>query len=1168
MIKPSAVAILSVMVIGLAHAQQDRMGIEVADQVIRGKGLRVKLEASDPNNNARELLSTVDIQSGDIIVTINQKPVGDDVSLFYRECTGVMKIQAHRPRHSHYLTWNISGERRASDPKLPCHTSERIEAVEWTTFEDSSVKIIAVQPGSPAEKARLMPGDIIWGAQGKTVSSAIELLKMADDVRRQTGAEKPFRMDIERQGVRHFGLVYLVDPPSPQEPTFRVVEATRGEMKDSKTNKDSSKGLIPDWAVQKALEKTLSTATSGAQELSTTTEQQSVRRPTPQEIVDASCPKEWNGSEWKQKKNLTPAQLIACLTELDAPTPSEITEAANAPCPRVWNGSDWKLKDNLSPRQIDFCLVEIRLRGSSGRGEKPPSVCPQNWESLQTPAQIRKCVSAVLAEQKGLPVTIYERISERQWALTATTRFLFPGHFLLSHIWIDLSRWRGFAASLLISWWTWLTALRLIWCVPARRLGLYNPERFRLWTYLWPWRPLYRALLPLFAWIREFAHGKRATAKWTPTLETMTLLYKPGLIPLGRLRWRGLPLFQPIGIEGSGRHLAMIAAPGSGKTTMLMTMLGLHRGTCFVVDCDAQMINAVGKRLGAGAPGIFGKGNDVRLLDPYHQAKNYPGSSWNAIWEMHRFVKEHGKDAAVGFAQTMAEALIKGSEGQNAWVQKDARAFLKGLILYVGFHERPENRNLVRLRRLLANGLSDSDDEDPFEALLERMQGIDDFGGAISNAAGVMSSSHGSDGKNHPRADALEQTQWLDLPQLAAICNGSGPECCSDFDLHDLKKGKLCLFICAPVTDVQTKLSGYFRLLTMLTMEAFQRLETVSLKNPCLFAIDEMPALGHIEVLQTAAPVFRKYGVRLLCIAQDIERLKAVYPRSWGGFLGTAEAVVWMGLEHDETLETLAKKLSESTRDEKADGGGFFSKAPARSQKVERPLLYPQQIKELLDPQRGNIIVTRFGKRPLRLKNIPYYTELPVYFYETDRKFSERPGRKLGRRICALLAPGKTPGVAQVPAASSPVKERPTHEAPQPEQRAYSASAATEEAPPQPETFAGDPNVGAPRRESRAKNRKDAPKLKAADINFLRAFTECFDEKDGAYPHPRIRRRVWEGFAPYIMQGGEFQTLKLQLEDWLAAEIEERPRAEHVMIFFEDWIEHSRQRDIDAAEEA
>lgn len=317
-----------------------------------------------------------------------------------------------------------------------------------------------------------------------------------------------------------------------------------------------------------------------------------------------------------------------------------------------------------------------------------------------------------------------------------------------------------FWLTLAILWWAGLTALRLAWCIPARRFGFYNPEHFRFWSYLWPWRPIFRPLLPFFTWLREFRHGKMATAKWTPLLESLTLMYRPGLILLGRLRWLGLPLFQPVGIEGSGRHLAMIAAPGSGKTTMLMSMLALHRGTCFVVDCDGQMINAVGRRLGSGGRGIFGKGNDVRLLDPYGASKSFPGSSWNAIWELRRFVEEHGRDSAVGFAQTMAEALIKGGEGQNAWVQKDARAFLKGLILYVSFYEPPGNQNLVRLRQLLAQGVEIQDeDEDGFRSLLLRMRRINDFGGAISNAAGVMESSLGSDNKSHPRSDALEQTQ-------------------------------------------------------------------------------------------------------------------------------------------------------------------------------------------------------------------------------------------------------------------------------------------------------------------------------------------------------------------------------------------------------------------------
>lgn len=42
----------------------------------------------------------------------------------------------------------------------------------------------------------------------------------------------------------------------------------------------------------------------------------------------------------------------------------------------------------------------------------------------------------------------------------------------------------------------------------------------------------------------------------------------------------------------------------------------------------------------------------------------------------------------------------------------------------------------------------------------------------------------------------------------------------------------------------------------------------------------------------------RSVGVRLWVIGQDLEQFEKVYPESWGGFIGNAEAVQFMGITH------------------------------------------------------------------------------------------------------------------------------------------------------------------------------------------------------------------------------------------------------------------------------
>jgi len=69
----------------------------------------------------------------------------------------------------------------------------------------------------------------------------------------------------------------------------------------------------------------------------------------------------------------------------------------------------------------------------------------------------------------------------------------------------------------------------------------------------------------------------------------------------------------------------------------------------------------------------------------------------------------------------------------------------------------------------------------------------------------------------------------------------------------------------------------------------------------------------------------------------------------------------------------------------------------------ERPLMYAEQIRRFLDPARGRVIVTRAGKRPLRLKIAKYFEELPVTAYDPDPQHRERLLRRFTRFLIGKL---------------------------------------------------------------------------------------------------------------------------------------------------------------------
>jgi hypothetical protein len=95
-----------------------------------------------------------------------------------------------------------------------------------------------------------------------------------------------------------------------------------------------------------------------------------------------------------------------------------------------------------------------------------------------------------------------------------------------------------------------------------------------------------------------------------------------------------------------------------------------------------------------------------------------------------------------------------------------------------------------------------------------------------------------------------------------------------------------------------------------------------------------------------------------------------------------------MGTDHKENLELLSDTLGNCMRKERIEGG-VLADVPARYQLVERKLAHPHQLRELLDPERRWMIVTRAGKPPLLLAIETAEKAVPIWAIEADPNFRE-----------------------------------------------------------------------------------------------------------------------------------------------------------------------------------
>ncbi len=505
---------------------------------------------------------------------------------------------------------------------------------------------------------------------------------------------------------------------------------------------------------------------------------------------------------------------------------------------------------------------------------------------------------------------------------------------------------------------------RTVATITLRTFGLSHPNHYRLWPRL-PWRIVYKTWSVISLWVEKvFRFGKQATGGFAGALTTLTFMYKPSTIFLGRAYAWGFGLLQPIGVPVT-RHIFCYAMTGGGKTTWLITMLSLWRGSAWLIDPKKQVTKALRR-------------NDKRqwvVFSPYEPETT---DFFNPFDDIKAAIIREGQGADVKWAVRVAQALIVTPAGsKQPYFTDTSRAFVVGLILHIlTFHEE-QDHHLGYMRELIVHGYRVVDNNGKLDTTPEESRGLlyklmrenTACGGAISGGVAVFASASGETSGNL-LSTLQEQTKWLDLPTVAYMLSKTTRP------ISDLKTRDDVVFsFCAPVLSIREELQPVLRLFTNLTAYTFESVKKK--KGQCLTIIDELQAQGYNATIEVVLPVGRSYGQTFVGIAQDIEGMKNAYPKTYKAFTGNADAVLWMGSNHPTNLEFLSQTLGKKSH---------VSKGRNSRKKSYRdvPVIDPDQTGRYLEPDSGNIIVTRAGKRALRLKNDPYYKALPVTKYDAD----------------------------------------------------------------------------------------------------------------------------------------------------------------------------------------
>ena len=516
----------------------------------------------------------------------------------------------------------------------------------------------------------------------------------------------------------------------------------------------------------------------------------------------------------------------------------------------------------------------------------------------------------------------------------------------------------------------------LVWLL--QQFGLSTPVLYSRMPRL-PWRLPLKVYLSVKRWY-EFVIklGKGSTGGFSSSLSVQTHLYKPSQVLLGRAYFLGFGLMQSVGIK-IARHIMVYAMTGAGKTTWLIAMLSVWRGSAWIIDPKGQVFDALASHDKREWIGLFPD-------EPERTAK------WNPFDDIKFAMERNGLRAGVKWSKRLARALVVTPPKSNSpYFSDTARKFVSSLVLFIISSYPEEQHNLGTLFELACFGVRvynddgslESSQEESYALLLKLMLESTAFGNDIAAGAAAMCSSSGKT-SGDVLSTLQEQLSWLSDESVRYMLSGTTRP------ISDAKTRDDVVFaLVAPVLSLKEELKPLARLWTNFTIYTFEAIKKS--KGLCLTIVDETQSIGANPTLQAALAFVRSYKQVMVIISQDREGMKAEF-KSVDAFTGNADAVLWMATNHPNNIEYLNKTLGKRTITQK-------DKRTGHKTYREVDVMTEEQIGRFLSPDSGNMIVTRAGGRAMRLKISKYFNELPVWAYAPDPDHKEPILRRIARFV-------------------------------------------------------------------------------------------------------------------------------------------------------------------------
>jgi len=409
------------------------------------------------------------------------------------------------------------------------------------------------------------------------------------------------------------------------------------------------------------------------------------------------------------------------------------------------------------------------------------------------------------------------------------------------------------------------------------------------------------------------------------------------------------------------RHLLTIAPTRAGKgVASIIPNLLTYRGSTIVIDPKGEnaLITVMARHK---------MGQSIHLVDPWAQVAPQFKMTPARLNPMD-ILKADDPDMAEN-AMMIADALVVSEGNTEKFWDDEAKAMLHGFILYVATEKAEQSaRHLARVRELLLLGSRD------LKNVFERM--------CLSSHALVRSAGERGLQKDEKLlsnvlATAQSHTHFLDSPRIRESLSHS------DFSFAELKTKPASIYLILPADRLET-FGRWLRLLIQQAITVNARNIAVKPKQPVLFLLDEMAALGKLSAVEQGFGLMAGYGIQFWGVVQDVNQLENKYGQSgWQSFIANAGVTVYMGSRDEKTAEYFSKLCGKTTVYSlssaiantltQAAKGGSSSRTSTQTQaEAQRNLAYADELMRL--PKNRQLLLIE-NLDPIMADKLRWYTD-------------------------------------------------------------------------------------------------------------------------------------------------------------------------------------------------